>query len=68
MQGDGSTREAIRYLDELKIPNPGLDYSIKLDSHGHPEVVCYILPETRQALLLLVMPSSWIAKSDSSAL
>lgn len=51
MQEDGSTWEAIRYLDELKIPNPGLDYRIKLDSHGRPEAVCYILPEMRQDLL-----------------
>jgi hypothetical protein len=51
MQEDGSTWEAMRYLDELKIPNPGLDYRIKLDSHGRPEAVCYILPKMRQDLL-----------------
>jgi hypothetical protein len=51
MQEDGSTWEAICFLDEIKIPNPGLDYRIKLDSMAWPEAVCYILPETRQDLL-----------------
>ena len=51
MQEDGSTWEAICYLDELKIPNPGMDYRIKYDSEGRPEAVCYILPEMRQDLL-----------------
>jgi hypothetical protein len=51
MQEDGTTWEAISYLDELKIPNPGLDYHIKLDDSGQPEAVCYILPEMRQDLL-----------------
>jgi hypothetical protein len=51
MQEDGSMREAIRYLDELKIPNPGLGYHIKLDIMGRPEAVCYILPEMRQDVL-----------------
>jgi hypothetical protein len=48
---DRSTWEAIRYLDELKIHNPGLDYRIKHDSHGRPEAVFYILPKMRQDIL-----------------
>jgi hypothetical protein len=51
MQEDGCTWEAICFLDELKIPNPGLDYRIKYDTYGRPEAVCYILPEMRQDLL-----------------
>jgi hypothetical protein len=51
MQEDGTTWEAICYMDDLKIPNPGPDYHIKLDDDGRPEAVCYILPEMRQDLL-----------------
>jgi hypothetical protein len=40
MQENGTTLEAICYLDELKIPNPGLDYLIKFDEGGQPEAVC----------------------------
>jgi hypothetical protein len=50
MQEDGTTWEAICYMDDLKIPNPGPDYHIKLDDDGRPEAVCYILPEMRQDL------------------
>ena len=51
MQEDGTTWEAIRYLDKIKIPNPGLDYRIKFDENNRPEAVCYILPEMRHDLL-----------------
>jgi hypothetical protein len=51
MQEDGTTWEAIGYLEELKIPNPGLDYRIKFDENNRPEAVCYILPEMRHDLL-----------------
>ena len=51
MQEDGCTWEAISYLQELKKPNPGMDYRIKLDPYGRPEALCYILPEMRQDLL-----------------
>jgi hypothetical protein len=53
MQEDRTTwGEAICYLDELNIPNPGLDYRIKFDEGGRPEAVCYILPKMRQGLLV----------------
>jgi hypothetical protein len=51
MQEDGTWWEAICYLNELKIPNPGLDYHIKLDDGGCPEAVGYILPGMRHDLL-----------------
>ncbi len=51
MQEDRSMWEAICYLDELKISNPGLNYRIKLEAHGRPEAVCCILPKMRQDLL-----------------
>jgi hypothetical protein len=51
VQEDGTTQEAISYLDELKIPNPGMDHRIKYeDEGGRPEAVCYILPKMRQDL------------------
>jgi hypothetical protein len=51
MQEDGITWEGICYLDELKIPHPGLNYPIKFNEGGRPEAVCYILPKMRQDLL-----------------
>jgi hypothetical protein len=51
MQWDGTTWEAIRYLEELKLPNPGLDYRIQDNENNLPEAVCYILPEMRHDLL-----------------
>jgi hypothetical protein len=51
MQEDGTTWEAICYLEELKIPNPGLDYRIKYDENNWPKAVCYILPEMSHEFL-----------------
>jgi hypothetical protein len=51
MQESRTTWEAMHYLEELKIPNPGLDYRIKIDEDGRPEAACYILPEMRHDLL-----------------
>jgi hypothetical protein len=67
MQEDGSTWEAICYLDELKIHDPGLNYQIKHGSHGQPKAVCYILPKMRQDLLCFGHALFLgIAKSNSS--
>ena len=51
MQEDSSTWDALRFLDQMKATNPGFDFRVKYDAHGHPEGVCWMLPEMRSDLL-----------------
>jgi hypothetical protein len=51
MQDDSSTWDALRFLDQMKASNPGLDYRVKYDHHGRPKAVCWTLPEMHSDLI-----------------
>ena len=40
MQEDGTTWDALRFLDEMKVSNPGFDYQINYNRKGRPEGIC----------------------------
>jgi hypothetical protein len=51
MQEDSSTWDALRFLDQMKASNPGLDYRVKCDHYARPEAVCWMLPEMHSDLI-----------------
>jgi hypothetical protein len=51
MQEDGTTWDALRFLDTMKENNPGFDYRINYNQEGRPEGICWMLPEMRSDLL-----------------